>query len=126
MIPIPPSKCKTDDFYDDRMVKALKIATKNLEDVYVKDIIELANNRQSSHSSTQPRLNPTELLEILKIDKNSTIETTDIILVDDVITTGSQFKACKELILQNYPHANVIGLFICRTQHGSAADDYDD
>ena len=126
LIPIPPSKCKEDELYDDRMVKALEIATKNLENVYVKDIIELTNNRPSSHSSTHSRLNPTELHEILKINKNSIIQTVDVILVDDVITTGSQFKACKELILQKYPNANVIGLFICRTQHASAADDFDD
>lgn len=94
LIPIPPSKCKTDELYDDRMMKALKIATKDLEGVYVRDMIELTTNRQSSHSTAQPRMNPNELLEVLHLNDNPRIETTDIILVDDVITTGSQFKAC--------------------------------
>ena len=41
--------------------------------------------------------------------------TKDIIIVDDVITTGAHYKACKRLILDHLPNANVHGLFWART-----------
>ena len=37
-----------------------------------------------------------------------------LILIDDVITTGSTFKACQRHVHENHPGLPVIGLFWCR------------
>ena len=39
----------------------------------------------------------------------------EIAIVDDVITTGAHFKACQELILEQYPHAAIYGIFLAKT-----------
>jgi hypothetical protein len=39
----------------------------------------------------------------------------DIIVIDDVLTTGAHFKACQRKIVENVPDANVIGLFWAKT-----------
>jgi predicted amidophosphoribosyltransferase len=41
----------------------------------------------------------------------------NIILVDDVITQGAHFKACKTLLQQEFPNSKIKGLFIARTVH---------
>jgi hypoxanthine phosphoribosyltransferase len=38
-----------------------------------------------------------------------------VVVVDDVITSGSRFKACKQIILEYHPDARVIGVFWGRT-----------
>lgn len=125
LIPIPPSLCKTDEMYDDRMLKALNIASTGLANITVSDIISLRKNRESSHSGTKPRLSPLQLQELLTLEETPSIKTNDIILIDDVITTGSQFKACKGLLINNYENINVTGLFVARTQHDDFSD-FDD
>ena len=37
-----------------------------------------------------------------------------VILVDDIITTGSHFKACKSIIKKEFPEVEGQGLFIAR------------
>jgi predicted amidophosphoribosyltransferase len=40
----------------------------------------------------------------------------NIMICDDVLTTGSHFRALKDMILEKKPGAKVIGLFIARRQ----------
>ncbi|PZU26748.1 MAG: hypothetical protein DI622_00080 [Chryseobacterium sp.] len=122
VIPIPPSLCRTDEMYDDRMVQALRIASSGLENIIVRDIISLRENREASHSDTRTRLSPLQLQQLLILEDNPPIHTKNIILIDDVITTGSQFKACKGLLLQEYENIDVTGLFVARTQHDNLSD----
>jgi len=127
IVPIPPSLCKTDAMYDDRMLQALKMAAIGLKNITVRDIISLEENREASHSGSKTRLPPSQLLELLTLEDNPSIQTQNVILIDDVITTGSQFKACKMLLLRNYEGIEVTGLFIARTQHdNNPADDFSD
>lgn len=39
-----------------------------------------------------------------------------IILFDDVLTTGSHFRACKDLLQEQFLNARIVGLFIGRSQ----------
>jgi hypothetical protein len=38
-----------------------------------------------------------------------------IVLIDDLLTTGGHFKACKRIIQENYPRLKVIGVFWAKT-----------
>ncbi len=125
IIPIPPSLCKTDAMYDDRMLQTLKLASIGLKNIIVRDIISLQENREASHSGSRTRLSPLQLQKLLILEDDPPIHSKNVILVDDVITTGSQFKACKMLLLENYENINVTGLFVARTQHdNNPADDF--
>lgn len=125
VVPIPPSLCKTDAMHDDRILQALKMASIGLKNITVRDIISLEENREASHSGSKTRLSPLQLQQLLTLEDNPPIQTRNIILVDDVITTGSQFKACKGLLLQEYENIDVTGLFVARTQHDDFSD-FDD
>ena len=36
---------------------------------------------------------------------------THIVLIDDVITSGAHFAACKRKIRTNYPNMDIVGVF---------------
>jgi len=38
-----------------------------------------------------------------------------IFQIDDVLTTGGHFRACKEMIAEHCPDTKVVGLFFCKT-----------
>lgn len=125
-VPIPPSKIKTDPEYDDRMNQSLKIACNGRFSATFKEAIITVKNRSASHASDNTRLTPDELLEYLKYNDEVEIDTEIIVIVDDVITTGSQFKACQKILREKYPEKTIWGLFIARTEHNNRSDFDDD
>jgi predicted amidophosphoribosyltransferase len=50
--------------------------------------------------------------------------TTNLVVVDDVITTGGHFKACQSLIRENAPGVNVTGAFWAVTVHPEYTVDF--
>jgi predicted amidophosphoribosyltransferase len=124
-VPIPPSKIKGDPLYDDRMVRLLQAACENRHT----DIRELLIQQQSTepaHRSTQ-RLSPDELASLYSIDESLTAPApATIVIVDDVLTTGSHFKAAKNLLASRFPDARIIGLFIARRVPKSVASEFED
>ncbi|MGY8684417.1 hypothetical protein Q2941_42705 [Bradyrhizobium sp. UFLA05-153] len=60
-------------------------------------------------------MSPTELKQNYRIAENQLQNLRGIVgIVDDVLTTGSHFKAVKEMILERAPQTRVIGLFVAR------------
>ncbi|MCF2501688.1 phosphoribosyltransferase [Dyadobacter chenhuakuii] len=113
LVPIPPSKTKQNQLYDDRMIQVLNEA-RNIEGSDVRELIYLLNDMVPMHNSTRRR-SVDELLVNLAIDQsliNGIRE--NIILFDDMITTGAHFIACKRLLQQTFPNVNVIGIFLSR------------
>lgn len=46
----------------------------------------------------------------------------NIVLFDDVLTTGAHFRAYKDIILSHYPFCNVIGIFLAKYDGSSIYD----
>lgn len=110
IVPVPPSKLKTDPLYDDRLIQILDIGAP-----YYKELIVLKESRETFHESSGKRLNPDELKEKLEIDEDYIRKNNKpIVIFDDVITTGSHYKAIKNMILSINPNTIVYGLFIAR------------
>ncbi len=125
LVPIPPSKAKTDPLYDDRMSQVLAKMSMGY-DVDIRELVTLDESMEASHTTTN-RLPPNELKEHLSIDEeHSDPEPNVIILFDDVLTTGSHFKACKALLEERFPNAEIAGMFVARRAIPDAADDFDD
>jgi predicted amidophosphoribosyltransferase len=118
-IPIPPSKAKDEPLYDDRNLKCLNLAL----NCNVIDIISFKETHESFHI-TGKRLPPDELIKNLEIN-NVEIKTKNILLFDDFLTSGSHFKACKNLLQQFYPDKVVYGLFIARRKIDEPFIDFD-
>jgi predicted amidophosphoribosyltransferase len=113
LVPIPPSKCKSDPLYDDRMLKLLKLSCGKSK-CDIRELIIAKKSREASHASAvRPSLK--ELQDNLEIDVSllSGVKK-NIILFDDVITSGAHYVACKNLIIEKIPDANIYAMFIAR------------
>jgi hypothetical protein len=113
LVPIPPSKTKTDPMYDDRMFKVLQILGTGIKI----DVRELVIQRQSTEAahSTESRPRVDELYDNYAINESLAAPTPRIIGVfDDLLTTGAHFKAVQRLLRERFRKAEIYGIFIAR------------
>lgn len=129
IIPIPPSKKRSDPLYDDRLLQVLTIANKSLPLEFqfdIKDIIIQNESYQASHQSSK-RPSSSELRERYKLKNvKSNQFRENLIIFDDILTVGSHYKAVKSLLKEAYPKKKIYGLFIARSIFAQVSDDFDD
>ena len=119
-VPIPPSKCKSDPLYDDRLTQILRLIDLGMG-LDIREIVVQSISTEKSHLR-EDRPNPDELIELYSLDESLTSPIPNCIaIVDDVLTAGSHFKAMQEVLSSRFPSAHIIGLFIARRVWG--ADD---
>ena len=115
LVPVPPSKLKTDPDYDDRMMdmlRALQAPPGIIPDI--RELIVQTQPMQASHESdSRPR--PAELEVAYEVDE-ALIQPypTWIGVIDDVLTTGAHFRAMSIVLKKKFPAARITGLFIAR------------
>jgi hypothetical protein len=113
LIPIPPSKAKTDSLYDDRLVRMLNAIQPNPRP----DIRELIVQRASMDAvhDQQVRPRPEEIEVNYSVDEWVRDPAPQVIgLFDDVLTTGAHFRAAVSVLHRTYPGVRIIGFFIAR------------
>lgn len=123
LVPIPPSKTKTNPLFDNRMTLALQRAC-NGRNADIRELLLTIEDREPVHISDNYR-DPEALYQNLKIDAALSANLKDnIILFDDVMTTGAHYKACKRRLLEFNPNLNISGIFIARREPNSPANDF--
>lgn len=112
LVPVPPSKIKTDPNYDDRMLQVCR----GIRAPAPPDVRELVEQIASTDTfKGGNRKSPAELKQNYRLAENQMLNLRGVVgIVDDVLTTGSHFKAVKEMILERAPRVRVIGLFVAR------------
>lgn len=79
-----------------------------------REMIEQAASRDAAHEC-DVRLRPDELYEVLALnDALCAPPPADIILLDDVITTGCSFVACHRLLSERFPGVSISAIFAAR------------
>lgn len=122
LVPIPPSKAKGHILYDDRMTKTLQKASSGVNNCDIRELIVRNTSSSATHKDGN-RLPPDKLKDYLDLDLSVTKNMKSyVILFDDVLTTGSHFKACKSLIIEQYPDVKVLGIFIARVDRNLTDD----
>ncbi|HEX8268742.1 MAG TPA: hypothetical protein VF581_02520 [Flavobacterium sp.] len=113
LVPIPPSKIKGHAEYDDRMLKILQIAFKG-RSADIRELVEQIESTESTHT-LGVRLTISEIEGNIRINENlaDALKET-IFLVDDVLTSGTHFKAIKNVLTKRFPNVRVAGIFVCR------------
>lgn len=113
-VPIPPSKNKEDLEYDDRLVQILELYKKNVDNGDVREMVIQTESRQASHA-TDDRPAPEALASTYKIDP-SLIEhpREDIVIFDDVITSGSHYRAMHSVLSKQFTGHSIKGVFVAR------------
>lgn len=112
-IPTPPSKIKTHPEYDDRLVQILTKMGVGL-DIDVREIVYQANNMDASHEGERASID--DLVENYRLNPvlQHPLRNNDIVIVDDMLTTGRHFRAMSVVLRDIYPDATIKGLFIAR------------
>lgn len=113
LVPIPPSKAKTDPLYDDRLVQMLH-ALRPQPRLDIRELIVQRASMAAAHDqANRPR--PEEIQANYAIDENLLQpKPENIALVDDVLTTGAHFRAACSVVQQAFPDVSIVGLFIAR------------
>lgn len=113
-VPAPPSKAKSDPLYDDRLVQILH----KMAEGYDTDIRELVYQDASMEAAHESDVRPSidELIANYQIgdDLAQPPRNSNLVIFDDVLTTGAHFKALQAVLSERYPEANVFGLFVAR------------
>lgn len=113
LVPIPPSRAKDDQGYDDRMVRVLR----KLEPTGDVDVRELILQHESIEPAHRSRSRPSQddIYHNYRLDETlAEPRPHEIALFDDVLTTGAHFKASQRILEEHYPGVRVVGVFIAR------------
>ena len=112
-VPVPPSKAKDDPLYDDRLTQMLNLVRPGTR-LDVREVIIQECSTDPVHSS-ESRLRPVEIEAMYRIDERlAGPEPRLLAVVDDVLTTGSHFRAAQTMLSSRFPTTKIIGLFIAR------------
>lgn len=118
-VPIPPSRVKTDPLYDDRVLQILHGLGIQMD---VRELVTQTESYEASHGM-EVRLGPDELYPLYRIDEELTVSApTSLVVVDDVLTTGSHFRAMKRILTGRFLGVSVIGVFVARRVPERPAD----
>ena len=112
-IPVPSSKTKNDPLYDDRIVQILERLGRGRE-CNIRDLVIQTSNLESFHDGS--RLSPDELLRHYQIDESLCVGGPPpvVAIFDDILTTGSHFKAVSTLVRSRWPQTRIVGIFVAR------------
>ncbi len=111
-VPMPPSQAPGAAEYDDRMWQVVQGICKEAN-ADARELISQTNSYDPAHlANTYNRIKPKELQALYRLDTNPPKPT--VLLFDDVLTTGTHFRAAKSAIVTNYHEVRVVGLFIAR------------
>lgn len=120
VVPIPPSAHASDPLYDDRMVQVgngFAVATGST----CSEVLYATSGRPSQHLSPQQRLRPHQIEATWAVNP-SVLPARGVsvfVVLDDVLTTGANFKAAKSLLFRRFPTIPTIGLFVARVDRAA-------
>jgi hypothetical protein len=115
LVPVPPSKVRTDPAYDDRMMhmlRALRAPAGMTPDV--RELVVQNQPMPAAHDSAN-RPPPTEWEKVYAIDESRAQPIpTWIGIIDDLLVTGCRFRAMSNILRKRFPEVRITGLFIAR------------
>ena len=112
-VPIPPSVAKSDPMHDDRLSQMLRAMDPSVNVDIRELVVQIVSTPKSS--SNENRLPPSEREKLYRLDELLTDPVPNCIaIVDDLLTTGSHFKAMEAVLVRRFPSTPIMGLFVAR------------
>ncbi|MEM9091319.1 MAG: hypothetical protein AAGC93_21595 [Cyanobacteria bacterium P01_F01_bin.53] len=124
LIPIPPSKSATHPEYDDRIEQVAKGIEKAIESVRCWPVLKCVKDRESLHAGTSRSTDT--VYATLDIDGTALANSKEdeiLCLLDDVLTSGASFSACRQKLLEQFPGRTVMGIFWAKAQYPEQFED---
>ncbi|WP_159990827.1 hypothetical protein [Pelistega ratti] len=113
LVPIPPSSAKDSPEYDSRMLDILEHLNRLSGDVLdIRELVIQTTSMTPSHLSSH-RATVGELKKQYIIDNDLLLSkpVKNIIVFDDVLTTGTHFKAIQAVLQKRLPTVTILGVF---------------
>jgi len=113
LVPVPPSKARTENEFDDRMERICALIQQDRD---VRNLVVQNNSMVANHArGANDRVTVPELLQVYEIDETlANPEPTQIGIVDDMLTAGTHYRAMHTILSQRFPAAQTVGLFVAR------------
>jgi hypothetical protein len=112
LIPMFVSSPRGSDTYNDRLVRLAEYVAERNPKLIVRDVFDVDEKIEAS------KLGGARYPEDLKPHVKFAGFGNDIpslaFILDDVLTSGSHFRVCSDMIADAYPGVGVIGLFLAR------------
>jgi predicted amidophosphoribosyltransferase len=117
LLPIPPSKAKSDPLYDDRMTRMLR-AIRPQPLVDIRELLMQTESSEAVHAqAVRPR--PEGIAARYQIDQGLLLPAPRAIAIcDDVLTTGAHYRAVHSVLQQVFPGVRTIGPLHCPARAG--------
>jgi predicted amidophosphoribosyltransferase len=117
LIPIPPSRGRSDPMFDPRMLDMLTLMAEQIGlQLDIRDCLSFSGAFEASHTSVD-RPTPDILYDELSFSPSAGRPSEPpgvIFLFDDVLTTGAHYAAATRRLAEAFPGVPVIGNFIAR------------
>lgn len=128
LVPVPPSRARTDLLYDPRMHDVVQaIAARCNLPLDIRDCLSFGGQYGASHESNE-RPTPEQLYQALTFDPiagNTQNQPGVIFLFDDMLTTGAHYVAATRRLAHHFPGVQVVGNFIARRVVPNPFADFD-
>ncbi len=122
IVPVPPSKPRSDPMYDDRMMQVLQeIQNRRALVLDIRDCLSFSGAFASSHESDE-RPTPNQLYQNLEFDPVAGrigSPPRGFFLLDDMLTTGAHLVAVRQRLRDEFGNLPVTGCFISRRRFPS-------
>jgi hypothetical protein len=113
LVPVPPSKIAGDPLYDDRMLQVLRVLGQGLN-LDIRELVLQHENMLAAHERDD-RPSPNEIAENYYINDERRLPTpTSIGVFDDLLITGSHFKAMQAVLGREFAEVPITGIFVAR------------
>jgi hypothetical protein len=114
-VPIPPSRVSADSDYDDRLLQVVARAFFGY-DLDLRLLLYQTRSVDADHTLGQ-RLSMDALGDLIRLDQRALRirpPRAQIVLFDDVLTSGKHYKCCERRLREFLPHSRISGLFVAR------------
>lgn len=106
---MPTSKPKSDPYYDTRIEDLCRIVCGSIPGLSFASPFDSKTRITPAHEGGPRNV---ETIQANLLFDGFFNRPGSVILVDDVLTKGTHFAACKDMILKRYPETPVVGIFL--------------
>lgn len=125
-VPVSSSKTLGHPDYCDRLERTLREAFSGYG-ADIRPLLRQTVSTDADHRSGGGRSTYESLLEITAVDPAHIAPAVgrQVVLFDDVLTSGKHYRVAKTRILEVFPDRSVLGMFIARSIHRSPFDEFE-
>lgn len=115
LVPVPPSKLKTDVEYDDRIMDMLRAITAPVGvSPDIRELVQQTHQMAAAHE-TANRPPPEEWEKVYAVDEVLAQKDPNwIVIIDDLLVTGCRFRAMSNVLKKRFPAVRITGIFLAR------------